>query len=216
MSYPSRAPGASFGEPEFDVVVIASSFGGLRALATILADLPGDFPAPIMVVHHVGAESILPHLLRMRTALRVKHAHDAEPLRAGTAYVAPPQRHLLVGPFGTCRLSAVGRVNFLRPSADMLFSSAAERFGPRTLGVVLTGHLFDGTLGSAAVRAHGGVVIAQDPRTCEAVGMPETAIHSGCVDIVLSLEGIARALVSLVAVPRVTALLGIGRHRSAA
>ena len=214
-------PPPTFGEPmfrgsEFDVVVIATSFGGMRALSTILARIPRDFPAPIMVVHHVGAESLLPELLQRSTDFPVKHPYDGEVLRAGTAYLAPPRFHMLVSSHGTCELSSAGRVSFLRPSADLLFASAAEHFGPRVLGVVLTGYLFDGTLGASAIRAQRGVVIAQDPATCEASGMPVAAIESGVVDLVLSLEGIAHALVSLVSVPNVTAMLGVGRHRSVA
>ena len=205
-----------FPDAEFDVVVIASSFGGLRALAAILGRLPRSFPVPIMIVHHVGQGSILPELLSRHTDLRVKHANDGDALRRGTAYVAPPMHHLLVSPSGTCELSRAPKVNFLRPAADMLFSSASERFGPRVLGVILTGYLFDGAIGAFTVRTRGGVVIAQDPSCCDAAEMPEAAIRTGSVDLVLSLEGIPHALVSLVTVPGVAAMLGVGRHRLAA
>jgi two-component system chemotaxis response regulator CheB len=203
-------------ETAFEVVVIVASMGGLRTIGEILSHLPGDFSAPILVVQHTryyGGD--IAALLGRRTQLEVKLATHGQQLRAGTVYVAPAERHLLVVPpdVGTlsgarCGLSAGPRENFSRPAGDPLFRSAAECFGARTLGVVLTGRLNDGAAGALAIHHAGGVVIAQDPTTCVASGMPLAAIGYGCVDLVLPPDKIVCALVSLVMVPGVRALFG--------
>ena len=186
----------------FDVVVVATSLGGREALVELLEPLPPGFPAPVVVVQHVLAESPghLPELLAPRVRLPVKHAEAGEPLRAAAIYVAPPSQHLLVGPDHRCLLTDEPPVNFSRPSADALFISAAAVFGARTLGVILTGRLSDGTVGAAAIRRAGGVVLAQDPTTCRAPQMPQAAIDAGVVDLVLSTAELAAAVVTLVTV----------------
>jgi two-component system, chemotaxis family, protein-glutamate methylesterase/glutaminase len=196
---------------EFDVVVVATSLGGRDALVQLLAPLAADFPVPVLVVQHVDAHarSHLPELLGQRTALAVRHAEHGDPLRPATIYVAPPARHLLVGAARRCVLSDASPVAFSRPSADPLFASAAEVFGERTLGVILTGRLRDGTSGAAAIRRAGGVVLAQDPATCRAAAMPEAAIRAGVVQLALPLDELAAALNSLVNVPGTRALLGL-------
>jgi two-component system chemotaxis response regulator CheB len=221
-----EAPGASVvtdardSAAGFDVVVVASSLGGRAALERVLAPLPADFPAPVLVVQHLSdrGPSLLPALLARRVHLAVRPALAGERLRAGTVYVAPPGRHLVVA--RDCRSGGeaeVGlcdgpRVSFARPAADRLFASAAEAFGARTLGVVLTGRLFDGAAGAAAIRAAGGVVLAQDPATCEAPDMPRAAIRRRVVDLVLPPGALGAALIGLVMVPGVPALLGLGRR----
>jgi two-component system, chemotaxis family, protein-glutamate methylesterase/glutaminase len=199
---------------EFDVVVVATSLGGREALEQLLAALAGDFPAPILVVQHVSAHtpSHLPELLARRTRLTVRHAEMGDLLAAATVYVAPPGRHLLVGTDRRCVLSDAARVAFSRPAADPLFSSAAEVFGERTLGVILTGRLRDGTAGAGAIRRAGGVVLAQDPATSRAAAMPEAAIRQGVVHLALPLPALAAALDELVRVPGARALLGQATH----
>jgi two-component system chemotaxis response regulator CheB len=206
-----------FPRASFDVVVIAASFGGREALEQVLGPLPPDFPAPLLVVRHVDPNSAgyLPALLARRTRLSVKHAEPGERLRAGTVYVAPPGRHLLVVDGGRCSLSDEPRVNFARPAADRLFTSAVESFGARTLGVVLTGFLHDGAAGAAAIRRLGGVVLAQDPETCAAPDMPLAAIGRGAVHLTMPPAALAAALVSLVAVPGVPEVFGL-KTRTAA
>jgi len=195
----------------FDVVVVATSLGGREALELLLEPLPADFPAPVVVVQHLDAQapSYLPEMLARRTRLAVKFAEAGEPLCPSTVYVAVPGRHLLIGPDRRCMLSDEPPVRFSRPSADPLFASAAELFGARTLAVILTGRLSDGTVGAAAIRRAGGVVLAQNPATCRAPEMPEAAIRQGLVHLVLPPEALGVALSTLVAVPGVRTLFGL-------
>ncbi|HKH94031.1 MAG TPA: chemotaxis protein CheB [Gemmatimonadaceae bacterium] len=195
----------------FDVVVVATSLGGREALELLLEPLPADFPAPVVVVQHLDAQapSYLPEMLARRTRLAVKFAEAGELLCPSTVYVAAPGRHLLIGPDRRCMLSDEPPVRFSRPSADPLFASAAELFGARTLAVILTGRLSDGTVGAAAIRRAGGVVLAQDPATCRAPEMPEAAIRQGLVHLVLPPEALGVALSTLVAVPGVRTLFGL-------
>ena len=199
---------------EFDVVVVATSLGGREALEQLLATLAPDFPVPILVVQHVSphAPSHLPEMLARRTRLAVRHAEMGDLLEAGTVYVAPPGRHLLVSADRRCVLSEGAHVAFSRPAADPLFGSAAEVFGERALGVILTGRLRDGTAGAGAIRRAGGVVLAQDPATSRAAAMPEAAIREGVVHLALPLPALAAALNVLVRVPSARALLGQAIH----
>ncbi len=196
----------------FDAVVIAASLGGRETLEELLAPLPADFPAPVLVAQHLHADSpgYLPTLLARRTRLVVKHAEPDEALRAGTVYVAPPARHLRVAAGGRCELANEPRINFARPAADPLFTSAAAVFGARVVGVVLTGRLFDGAAGAAAIRRAGGVVLVQEPASCRAPDMPRAAMRRGAAHLALPPAALAAALVGLVAVPGAAALFGLG------
>jgi len=193
----SRAPDEAT-PAVFHLVVIGASAGGLPALTTILARLPRDFPLPIAIVQHVDPnhDSLLPDILRRRTALTVKAAEDGDVVTAGVVYVAPPGCYLEVGDGGTVALTHGVPVRFLRPSADRLFESAARALGP-IIGVVLTGTGSDGTGGARAIRAAGGLVIAQDEASSAFFGMPHAAIDAGVVDRVLPLVDIAGALQEL-------------------
>src|SRR5438067_63283 len=125
----------------FDIVALASSAGGLRALVQVLSSLPANFPAAIVLVQHMDPRhrSYLAEILGRRTGLRVQAADEGDRLTGGTVYVAPPDEHLLVEVGGTLRLVHSDRVHFVRPSADRLFASVAEVFGDRAIAVVLTG-----------------------------------------------------------------------------
>ena len=199
----------AFSSP-FALVAIAGSSGSLGVLEQILGRLPRSFPAPIVIVRHLSATSAgcLPRLLGFHTALPVSSAVDGECFVPGRVYVAPPDVHVVVKDAGRCTLSRAERVNFARPAADPLFTSAAEVFGARTLGVVLSGRLHDGARGAAVIRAAGGTVIAQDPRSCTAPSMPRSVIDAGNARYVLGPHGIGAALVSLTMVPGATALFG--------
>jgi two-component system chemotaxis response regulator CheB len=186
------------GRPSF-VVALAASSGGVEALGFLLAGLPADFPAAVVVVQHIGDRpSVLPGLLAARTLLRVEHAQEGDALRPGAVFVAPPDRHLLVNPDGTLSLSRSAKVKHTRPAANPLFVSVAGSFGRRAIGVVLTGGGRDGSDGVRAIRKAGGTVIAQAEATCEDPSMPRSAVATGCVDHVVALADIAPALVALV------------------
>jgi two-component system, chemotaxis family, protein-glutamate methylesterase/glutaminase len=179
---------------------MASSAGGIAALTEVLGNLPGDFPAAIVVVQHLDPRhrSLMADILRRRTALDVLQASEGDPIRPGTAYIAPPDRHLLVNPNGTLSLSHSELVHFVRPSADLLFESVAASYRKRAIAVVLTGTGSDGSMGIGAIKKMGGTVVAQDQASAEFSGMPGAAIRSGYADFILPLEEIASALVTLV------------------
>jgi len=189
-----------FAGAAFDVVALASSAGGIAALSEILGSLPGDFPAAIVVVQHLDPRhrSLMADILRRRTALNVAQAAEGDYIRAGTVYIAPPDRHLLVNANGTLSLSHSELVHFVRPSADLLFESVAASYRKRAIAVVLTGTGSDGSMGIGAIKKMGGTVVAQDQASAEFSGMPGAAIRSGNADFVLPLDEIAPALVTLV------------------
>lgn len=184
----------------FDIVALAASAGGLNAVSKVLAPLPLDFSAAIVVVQHLESrrKSLMPQILNKRTALPVRESRNGDLLAPGTVYISPSNRHLLVNADGTLSLSDQAPVRFLRPSADVLFASVAESYGERAIAVVLSGTGTDGTIGIAALHKRGGTVIAQDEATAEFFGMPGSAIDAGMVDYVLPLHEIPPKLTSLV------------------
>ena len=137
-------------------------------------------------------------ILGRRTGLRVEQAAQGARLEPATVLVAPPDEHLLVSAEGTVNLSHSELVHFVRPSADLLFESAAGAFPGRVIGVVLTGTGSDANMGVRAIAQTGGTVIVQDPKTAEFAGMPQSAIDTGGADFVLALEEIGPALATLV------------------
>jgi two-component system chemotaxis response regulator CheB len=183
------------------LVVIAASAGGVQALMVVLAGLPASFAVPVVVLLHLAPHhrSLLTQVLGRRSRLPVQEATDGQQLVAGTIYVAPPDHHLLVELGGTLHLTQTAEVHFVRPSADLLFSTAARAFGRQVVAVVLTGTGTDGTAGAHAVRRAGGTVVAQDAATSEYFGMPGSVIQAGDADLVLPLPLIADALVRLCA-----------------
>lgn len=188
-----------FARGSFDIVVIASSLGGIAALGDLLGGLSAGFPIPILVCQHVrqGKPSLLPGILAHRTGLRVMAARQDDRPMAGTVHVAPPDRHLLVQPDGRLAFSAGEPVNFCRPAADVLFGSVAAVYGPRAIAVVLSGLGRDGAFGVRSIRAHGGFAIAQDEGSAVACDMPLAARDIGQADLVLPLGRIATALTLL-------------------
>jgi two-component system chemotaxis response regulator CheB len=191
-----------FPNTAFDVVVMAASLGGIAALSQVLSALPADFPAAILIVQHLSptAPSHLVELLDSRTALSVHWAEDRNALRPGVVYLAPPNHHVLLSNSGLITLSQSEPVQFARPSANVLFESAALQYGERIIGVVLTGLGRDGARGVQAIKEHGGRILAQDQSTSKAYSMPQAALRTGAVDFVLPLSMIARALITLVMV----------------
>jgi two-component system chemotaxis response regulator CheB len=196
----AEAAGSGPSAERFAVVGVASSAGGITALGVLLGALPAGFRVPVLVVQHLDPRhrTVLADVLGRRSRLPVKLAEAGELARPGMVYVAPPNRHLLVGGAGVLSLSDSELVHFVRPSADLLFESMAGAFGARAIACVLTGSGRDGAMGVTAVKSRGGTVIAQDPASAEFAGMPQAAVGTGVVDFVLPLEEIAGVIGALV------------------
>jgi two-component system chemotaxis response regulator CheB len=178
--------------PGRDIIVIGASAGGVEALSRLARHLPADLPAAIFVVLHVPAHSpsLLPQILNRARTLPAAHPSDGEAIRQGRIYVAPPDQHLLLED-GQIRLRRGPRENGHRPAVDPLFRTAARSFGPRVVGVILSGTLDDGTAGLAAIKQRFGVAVVQDPKDALYTGMPRSALDSVEVDYSLPLAEIA-------------------------
>lgn len=182
-----------------DVIAIGASAGGVEPLRELVAALPGNLAAAVLVTLHVAphGRSILPELLEKVGLLPAQHAREGMPLRRGHIYVAPPDRHLVVVD-GMVSLSRGPRENGSRPAIDAMFRSAARAYGARVVGVVLSGTLDDGVAGLGVIKARGGATIAQSPCTAVYPDMPRNAIEAGVVEAVLPLEEMALHLMGLV------------------
>lgn len=185
--------------PEFShVVVIGASAGGVNALIEISRNLPPSFPAPVCIVQHVGNNpSVMPDLLRYRGPNHALHVEDGQRLATGTLHVAPPDRHLLLEG-DTLRLTHGPKENHVRPAIDPLFRSAAASWGPRVIGVVLTGQMDDGAAGLKAIHDCGGIAIVQDPASAVEPEMPRNALAAVPADHCVPLSEIAPLLQRLV------------------
>ena len=185
-----------------DIVVIGASAGGIQALTTLVAYLPPDFPASLMVVVHIPpyAVSRLPEILSRSGPLPATHAQHGEVIEPGRIYIAPPDRHLLVRS-GWIELSRGPRENHSRPAIDPMFRTAARAYGRRTIGIVLSGALYDGSMGLLAIKTRGGMAIVQDPREAIVDSMPRRAIERAAADHILPVTEIASALTDLVQQP---------------
>ncbi len=186
--------------PGRDIIVIGASAGGIDALARVVHHLPPALPASVFIVCHISpvARSVLPTILSRNGPLLAAHARDGEPFYPGHIYVAPPDRHLLLGPDGRMQLTHGPRENNHRPAADPLFRSAARHYGPRVVGVVLSGSLSDGAAGLMAVRSAGGVAVVQDPADAMVAAMPLSASQIAGADYVVAAADIGPLLVELV------------------
>jgi len=183
----------------FEIIALATSAGGLKALSEILAHLPEYFPVPIVVVQHLDPRhsSLLAHILSRCTSLTVKEAEENDRPLAGHVYIAPPNHHLLVTDQKTLTLSQSPEVRFLRPSANVLFESIAKVYQDKAIAVVLTGTGTDGLLGSQLIHAQGGMILAQSEESCEFSGMPKATIEADIVDQIVPLTEIAATLIQL-------------------
>jgi len=188
--------GSAFAKPSYEVIVVGASAGGILALIAIAAALPQDFPIPILVVQHLSARapSVLPMILGWRTRLAVGWAVDGAVPEPSHIYVAPPDRHLLIGPDGRLALSDAERVGWWRPAVDTLFRSAAKHHREKAIAVVLSGAMWDGAAGMAEISAAGGITIAQDRASASFFDMPAAACDFGRADLVMSPAQIASAL----------------------
>jgi len=179
-----------------ELVVIGGSAGAIEALRQILGELPGEFPAAVAVVVHLPADSpsLLPEIFERPDGPRMKFAEDKEPIEAGTIYFATPDYHLLIEANRTFALSQIDRVHFSRPAIDVLFETAAEAYGERLLGIVLSGANADGAAGLAAVAEAGGITAVQSLESSEMIAMPAAALQAAPDSIELNLSSLAKFL----------------------
>jgi len=175
-------------------VAIGASAGGLPALGQLLGDLDSESP-PIVIVQHLDPrhKSQLAALLARKTRKPIKEAEDGEPIVRGVTYIGPPDEHLLVAQ-GRIQLAHSRLIRFSRPSIDIMFGSVAAIYGEHAIGVILSGSNQDGADGIAAIRRAGGITVAQDPITAEYRIMPQAAIDTGCVDLIVPLKQMGSVL----------------------
>ncbi len=178
-------------------IVIGSSAGGVEALGTLLSLLPPDLRVPLVIVQHIhpSEENGLTEIFSHICPLVIKEAEDKEKICAGTVYFAPSDYHLLIEREKTFALSVDEKVNYARPSVDVLFASAAHTYRSQLLAIVLTGANNDGAAGVQIVKKCGGKTIAQAPATAAYTAMPQAAIDTGAIDEVLSLEEIGACII---------------------
>lgn len=181
------------------IIVVGASWGGLAALSRLVGALPDDFGVPVAVVQHrsKNADTLLASLLQDVTGLRVVDVEDKEPLEPGSVYVAPANYHMLVDS-GHFTLTTDPLVRFSRPSIDVTFTSAADTYMERTIGVVLTGANDDGSRGLRHIVNRGGRAVVQAPESAESGTMPEAARRAVPEADVVPLDQIAVHLVSMV------------------
>jgi two-component system chemotaxis response regulator CheB len=185
-----------------DIIVVGASTGGVEVLVELARGLPPGLPAAVFIVCHFppAGTSILPEILSRSGPLLARHARDDEPIYPGHIYIAPPDLHMQLQP-GQIQLLRMARENGFRPAIDPLFRSAARIYGPRVIGVVLTGALYDGVAGLLAVRGGGGIGVVQDPRDAVVAALPQSATAIAGADHVARADELAPLLVKLVHSP---------------
>lgn len=181
----------------YDMIAVGTSAGGLVALCQLIKQLPGAFEIPIAIVQHRAKESSgLGELLQDCTELNVIDVEDKQPVEKRSVYIAPPDYHMLIDD-GVFSLSTEGLVGFSRPSIDVFFDSVADAYGPRGIGVVLTGANADGSKGLQRIVARGGQALVQDPDEAEVSVMPTAAKQAVPRARVMTLDAIAAHLIEL-------------------
>lgn len=175
----------------YDLVVVGTSWGGLAALRSLVGGLPEEFSMAVVLVQHRHKDSdhLLRVLLQERTSLPVCEVEDKMPLEHGRVYVAPPDYHTLVEP-GHFSLSTEAPVRYSRPSIDVTFTTAADSYAHRVVGVILTGANADGAEGLRRISDRGGMALVQDPATAESALMPTAAMRAVPRARVMPLDGI--------------------------
>ena len=188
--------------PAHDIIVVGASAGGVEALSNLVATFPPDLPAAVFVVLHMPpqATSALPRILSWKGAVPAAHAVDGMRIQHGRIYVAPPDHHLMMEE-GHVRVVHGPTENRHRPAVDPLFRSAALAYGPRVVGVILSGTLDDGSAGLLAIKARGGLAVVQDPADALYDGMPRNAMNYVAVDYCLPVARIGAVLTQLAAEP---------------
>ncbi|TDD74662.1 chemotaxis protein CheB [Flavobacterium caseinilyticum] len=188
-------------ESKHQAVVIGASAGGLKAIVDVIAQLPSEFPLPILVVMHISEDAsgnVLLNALTKNTVLNCAHAISGQTLKAGHVYLAPSGHHLLVGDDAKILITKGAHENRNRPAIDPLFRSAAVTFGNSLIAILLTGFLNDGTSGMDAVRKCGGICIVQDPADADYPQMPQNAINNVKIDYVLPLKEMGAQIEQLI------------------
>jgi two-component system, chemotaxis family, protein-glutamate methylesterase/glutaminase len=186
----------SLNSRKIDAIVIGASAGAVEALSKLLPGFRADYPVPIIIVVHVpsNSENSLCKLMAPICSIQLREAEDKENLCPGNVYFAPPDYHVLIESDHRISLSSEKEVLFSRPSIDVLFESAADVFGHRLLGIILTGANHDGANGLWAIAQAGGVVIVQNPAYAYASAMPESALARCPLAFVLDLDEISDLL----------------------
>ena len=184
---------------QYEAIVIGVSSGGMNAMKIIFSQLPNEFGIPIIIVQHIGShsENMWIKLLNERSNIELIEAEEKEKIEKGKVYIAPANYHLLIERDKTFTLTIDERVNYARPSIDVLFETAAEAYQNKLIGVVLTGSNNDGTKGLQRIKECGGLTIVQDPDTAESYYMPASAIASFLPDHILPLEEIVKLLIEI-------------------
>ena len=192
------------GSHSVDLVVLGISTGGPQALKRLIPQLPSNFPVPVLMVMHmpVGYTEMYAAKLNELSKLEVREAAQGDELTPGRALLAPAGRHLSVkrdsnGKVVT-HLDAKPFGMLHRPAVDVLFQSAAEVYGSRVLGVVMTGMGSDGKQGAAWIKAQGGMIFTEAESSCVVYGMPSSVMEAGLSDKSIPLEGMARAIMEVV------------------
>lgn len=183
----------------YRAIVIGTSYGGLEALKLILPALKKGFPLPVIIVLHIGDhnnDSFIQHLNSV-CDLEVKEAESNEPIRPGVIYFAPPNYHLMVENDFTFSLTTAEKLNFSRPSIDILFESAAWVYTKSLIGMILTGANSDGANGLKIIKELGGATIVQNPSSAISPAMPRAALKISEPDYRLQLEEISGKLIEL-------------------
>ncbi len=186
------------GAPKRDIVAIGVSTGGPPAVQKILAALPENFPAAILIAQHMPAAFTGPFAARLNNtcALSVKEAQNGEKIRPGTVYISPGGQHLTVKPNLDISISPEPAAELYKPSATLLMDSVGKTFGRKVLGVMLTGMGSDGLEGAKTLKQQGGRLIAQSEQTCVVYGMPKAVVDAGITDEVVDLEDIPQAIIN--------------------
>ena len=181
------------------LVCVIASAGGIKALPILLQHLPLPMDAAVIVVQHLDAQhkSRLVEILTMHTSSEVCIIKDGDAIRQGTIHVALPGQHVLVDEHNRMHLTDTEKIQHVRPSGNLLLSSAAQHFQGQVIGIVLTGRMRDGSEGVQAVHDAGGIVLVQDPESAQFRSMPDSAIATGVADYVLSLEEIGHQVATI-------------------
>ena len=177
-------------------VVIGASFGGMDAIRNLLSNLPDNLDLSFAVVLHIGSNNINSYIsmLNTSTQFKVKEAEEKEAIKTGRIYFAPPNYHLQIENNFAFSLSTDEKVNFSRPSIDVLFETAAWAYRKHLLGIILTGSNNDGASGLETIKKFGGTTIVQNPLNAQAAAMPEYAIKKCNPDYILDLKDIAHKI----------------------